>query len=83
MVMKTLKGARMNDMRGVQRPGRTFSQAAFRWVLSDPSVDGLVISMTSTEAIDEFVEASGSGGPIEKTSRCSRATSHRTPGRAA
>ncbi|MBB85062.1 MAG: hypothetical protein CL931_14735 [Deltaproteobacteria bacterium] len=63
MVMKTLKGARMNDMRAFERPGRTFSQAAFRWVLSDPSVDGLVISMTSTDAIDEFVEASGSGEP--------------------
>ena len=63
MVMKTLKGARLNDMRAFERPGRTFSQAAFRWVLSEPSVDGLVVSMTSREMIDEYVEASGAGSP--------------------
>jgi hypothetical protein len=63
MVMKTLKGARRNDMRPFEAPGRTFSQSAFRWVLSDPGVDGLVVSMTSEEMIDEYVEASGSGAP--------------------
>ncbi|MEM9176209.1 MAG: aldo/keto reductase, partial [Myxococcota bacterium] len=63
MVMKTLKGARLNDMRPYERPGRTYAQAAFRWVLSDPSVDGLVITMTSEDQIDEFVAASGTGEP--------------------
>ncbi|MFK7897295.1 MAG: aldo/keto reductase [Myxococcota bacterium] len=63
MVMKTLKGARSNDMRPYESPGRTFAQAAFRWVLSDPFVDGLVVTMTSPEQIDEYVEASGSGPP--------------------
>jgi predicted aldo/keto reductase-like oxidoreductase len=64
MVMKTLKGARLNDMRPFERPGRTFAQSAFRWVLSEPSVDGLVVSMTSREMIDEYVEASGTG-PVD------------------
>jgi len=63
MVMKTLNGARINDMRPFEAPGRTFSQAAFRWVLSEPSVDGLVVSMTDRAMIDEYVEASGSGPP--------------------
>lgn len=63
MVMKTLKGARLNDMRPFESPDRTFAQAAFRWVLSDPSVDALVVTMTSREMIDEYVEASGSGPP--------------------
>lgn len=63
MVMKTLRGARLNDMRPFEAPGRTFAQAAFRWVLSDPAVDGLVVSMTSRAMIDEYVEASGSGPP--------------------
>lgn len=63
MVMKTLRGARLNDMRPFESPGRTFAQAAFRWVLSDPAVDGLVVSMKSRETIDEYVEASGSGPP--------------------
>ncbi len=61
MVMKTLQGARKNDMRPFESAGRTFAQAAFRWVLSEPAVDGLVVSMTSREMIDEYVEASGSG----------------------
>ncbi|MBJ22499.1 MAG: hypothetical protein GY910_07265 [bacterium] len=63
MVMKTLKGARKNDMRFFEAQGRTFAQSALRFVLSDPAVDGLVISMKSPEMIDEYVEASGSGAP--------------------
>ncbi len=60
VAMKTLMGARLNDMRPYERPGGTFSQAAFRWVLSDPNVDALVISMSSTSDVDEYLAASGS-----------------------
>lgn len=63
MVMKTLEGARINDMRPFEKPGRTFAQSAFRWVLSEQAVDGLVVSMTSQAMVDEYVEASGSGAP--------------------
>ncbi len=59
LAMKTLMGARLNDMRPYERPGSTFSQAAFRWVLSRPNVDALLISMNSAELIDEYVSASG------------------------
>ncbi|MGI9589740.1 MAG: aldo/keto reductase [Myxococcota bacterium] len=59
LTMKTLMGARLNDMRPYEREGATFSQAAFRWVLSNPDVDGLVISMDSRERIDEYLVASG------------------------
>ena len=34
-------------------------EAAFRWVLSNPDVDGLIISMTSPDRIDEYLGASG------------------------
>ena len=61
VAMKTLMGARLNDMRPYESGGVTFSQAAFRWILSRPHVDGLVISMTSTADIDEYVAASGTG----------------------
>ena len=61
VAMKTLMGARRNDIRAYETGGTTFSQSAFRWVLSNPHVDGLVISMTSTADIDEYVAASGSG----------------------
>jgi predicted aldo/keto reductase-like oxidoreductase len=59
LTMKTLMGARLNDMRPYERPGSTYAQAAFRWVLSNPHVDGVVISMNSPREIDEYVSASG------------------------
>jgi len=60
VVMKTLMGARLNDMRPFERGGATFAQAAFRWVLSNRSVDALVVSITSPAEIDEYLGASGS-----------------------
>jgi uncharacterized protein len=60
VVMKTLMGARLNDMRPYERDGATFSQAAFRWVLSNRNVDALIVSMTSRELINEYLGASGS-----------------------
>ena len=63
VVMKTLMGARLNDMRPYEADGATFAQAAFRWVLSSPHVDGLLVSMTDAGSIDEYVAASG-GGPL-------------------
>jgi predicted aldo/keto reductase-like oxidoreductase len=60
VVMKTLMGARLNDMRPYESGGATFSQAAFRWVLANPNVNALIVSMTSRETIDEYLGASGS-----------------------
>jgi predicted aldo/keto reductase-like oxidoreductase len=59
VVMKTLMGARLNDMRTYESGGATFSQAAFRWVLSNQNVDALIVSMTSQPMIDEYLGASG------------------------
>ena len=59
IAMKTLMGARLNDMRPFERGGATFAQAAFRWVFSTRSADALIISMTSRQEIDEFLGASG------------------------
>ncbi len=59
VVMKTLMGARLNDMRPYEFAGATFSQAAFRWVLSNPNVNALIVSMTSRQLIDEYLGASG------------------------
>jgi uncharacterized protein len=59
VVMKTLMGARLNDMRPYEKGGATFSQAAFRWVLSNSNVDALIVSMTSRDLIDEYLGASG------------------------
>jgi predicted aldo/keto reductase-like oxidoreductase len=59
IAMKTLRGARLNDLRAYERAVGTFAQAAFRWVLSRPHVDGLIVSMTSQEQVDEYLVASG------------------------
>ncbi|MGH7925712.1 MAG: aldo/keto reductase [Candidatus Binatus sp.] len=59
VVMKTLMGARLNDMRPYETGGATFSQAAFRWVLSNPNVNALIVSMTTRQTIDEYLAASG------------------------
>jgi len=59
VTMKTLMGARLNDMRPYETDGATFAQAAFRWTLSNPNVDALVISMTEQALINEYLGASG------------------------
>ncbi len=63
VAMKTLRGAKLNDMRPHEKGGATFAQAAFRWTLSNPNVDALVVSMTSQEQIDEYVAASSGPAP--------------------
>ena len=60
VAMKTLMGARLNDMRPYETQGATFAQAAFSWTLANKDVDALIISMTSRERIDEYLGASGS-----------------------
>jgi predicted aldo/keto reductase-like oxidoreductase len=59
IAMKTLMGARLNDIRPHETPDASFARAAFRWVLTSPLVDGLVISMRTVEEIDEYVGGSG------------------------
>src|SRR5262249_52396514 len=59
IAMKTLRGARLNDLRAYEREGGTFAQAAFRWVLARPHVDALIVTMTSPAQIDEYLGASG------------------------
>lgn len=59
VAMKTLMGARLNDLRPYEHDGATFAQAAFRWVLADEHVDALIVSMTDKALIDEYLGASG------------------------
>jgi uncharacterized protein len=62
VAMKTLRGARLNDLRRYEGEGSTFAQAAFRWVLSGPHVDALVVTMSAPAMIDEYLGASGAAG---------------------
>lgn len=59
VAMKVLRGAKLNDMRPFEKDGSTYAQAAFKWALRMNTTDAAVISMTSTDLIDEFLGASG------------------------
>jgi predicted aldo/keto reductase-like oxidoreductase len=63
IAMKTLRGARLNDMRPFEYGGATTAQAAFRWTLQGGHVDALIVSMTSKDQVDEYVAASGAAAP--------------------
>ena len=59
IAMKTLRGAKLNDMRPYESGGATFAQAALRWVLSGGNVDALVVTMSDRGQVDEYLGASG------------------------
>jgi len=59
VAMKTLKGAKASVLKDFDDPKQAFSQAAFKWVLSNPDVSGLVVSINDYGQIDEYLYASG------------------------
>ena len=59
VAMKVLRGAKLNDMRPYEKPGYTYSQAAFKWVLNIPEIDNLIVTMRNRDQIDEYLGASG------------------------
>ncbi len=59
VAMKTLRGAKLNDMRPYEKAGATFAQAAFRWTLSQDFVDSLIVTMRGKSQVDEYLGASG------------------------
>jgi predicted aldo/keto reductase-like oxidoreductase len=63
VAMKTLRGARLNDMRPYEGGGATFAQAAFRWIFAGGLADALVVTMRSPAEVDEYLCASGWTGP--------------------
>lgn len=63
--MKTLKGAKHKGMVAFREDADSYTQAAFKWVLSNPSVSCLVVSFFDTQHIDEYLYASGK--PLTQT----------------
>ncbi|MCP5057148.1 MAG: hypothetical protein GY937_10540 [bacterium] len=63
VAMKTLRGARQNDMRPYEGAGATFGQAALRWTLASTFVDAAIITMKNLEQVDEYLMASGWDAP--------------------
>ena len=64
IAMKTLAGAKGADLDKFRDRYTTFKQAALKWVLSNPNVSNLIISINSTRQVDEYAPASGR--PLEK-----------------
>ncbi len=61
VAMKTLKGARHHGLSGFRGEADAYSQAAFKWVLSNPDVSCLVVSFFELQHVDEYLYASGRG----------------------
>jgi hypothetical protein len=59
VAMKTLKGAKHHGLVGFQDQAPAYSQAAFKWVLSNPDVACLVVSFYEPQHVDEYLFASG------------------------
>ena len=59
VAMKTLKGAKHTNLANFRDEANVYSQAAFRWVLSNPNVSCLVVSFYEPQHVLEYVYASG------------------------
>ncbi len=59
VAMKTLKGAKQANLADFRDERSAYSQAAFRWVLSNPNVSCLVVSFYNLQHVDEYLYASG------------------------
>jgi len=59
VAMKTLRGSHHHGLLSSRDERDSFTQASFKWVLSNPSVSCLVISLWESTQLDEFLFASG------------------------
>jgi predicted aldo/keto reductase-like oxidoreductase len=59
VAMKTLKGARHERLAAFRDADTAYSQAAFKWTLSNPDVSCLVVSFSKPQHVDEYLYASG------------------------
>ena len=61
VAMKTLKGAKHHGLAHFKDEANAYSQAALKWVLSNPDVSCAVISFRELAHCDEYLHASGQG----------------------
>jgi hypothetical protein len=59
VAMKTLRGSHHHGLLWSRDERDSYTQASFKWVLSNPSVSCLVISLWESAQLDEFLFASG------------------------
>jgi predicted aldo/keto reductase-like oxidoreductase len=61
VAMKSLAGAKGQDLSQFRNGSDTYARAALKWVLSNPDVSTVIISITTRRHVDEYVRASGTG----------------------
>ena len=61
VAMKTLKGAKHKGLLESRAEQDSYTQAAFKWVLSNDDVSCLVVSFREPSNLDEYLYASGKG----------------------
>ncbi|MGD8415089.1 MAG: aldo/keto reductase [Candidatus Latescibacterota bacterium] len=66
VAMKSMSAARKVDYSAYAQEGRTVRQALLKWMLAQPNIDTVCLSMRTYEDIDEFVGASGNSKPSKK-----------------
>jgi hypothetical protein len=59
VAMKSLSAARKIDYSAYAGRGRTARQALLKWMLAQPNIDTIAVTMRTVEEIDELVAASG------------------------
>lgn len=62
VAMKSLSAARKIDYSAFSGHGRTARQALLKWMLAQPHIDTIAVTMRTFEEIDEFMAASGKAG---------------------
>jgi aryl-alcohol dehydrogenase-like predicted oxidoreductase len=72
VAMKTLKGAWHETLPELRDDAGSYAQAAFRWVLANPRVSCLVISISERSQIDEYLVASGQAPAAPDAARLDR-----------
>jgi predicted aldo/keto reductase-like oxidoreductase len=59
VAMKSLSAARKIDYSAYMQEGRTIRQALVKWMLAQPNIDTISLTMRTFDDVDEFVAASG------------------------
>jgi len=66
VAMKSMSAARKIDYSAYATEERTVRQALMKWMLAQPNIDTISVSMRTYEDVDEFVGASGKSAPSAK-----------------
>jgi len=58
IAMKVFAGGKQGNLKSLIDTRLKYSQAALRWVLGNPAIDGLIITMSTFTHVEEYVSAS-------------------------